>query len=66
MSNLRSALQRAVESTRQTARFYRPELDALRFFALLSVFFCHAPSIGHMLHGSKWQRPVTENLPIAI
>ena len=30
-------------STTSVSRFYRPELDALRLFAFLSVFVCHAP-----------------------
>jgi peptidoglycan/LPS O-acetylase OafA/YrhL len=33
------ALQRSVEPV--AARFYRPELDVLRFFAFFSVFFYH-------------------------
>lgn len=35
---------------RSPSRFYRPELDALRFLAFLSVFFCHMlptrPTVG--------------------
>lgn len=31
-----------VDQRRGSGRFYRPELDALRFFAFLSVFFEHA------------------------
>jgi peptidoglycan/LPS O-acetylase OafA/YrhL len=30
------------ESSGKAARFYRPELDGLRFFAFLAVFFSHA------------------------
>jgi peptidoglycan/LPS O-acetylase OafA/YrhL len=42
------------------ARFYRPELDALRFVAFLCVFLCHAlpfPGSGHSasLEGPAWR-----------
>jgi peptidoglycan/LPS O-acetylase OafA/YrhL len=30
-------------------RFYRPELDALRFFAFLAVLLHHGPTPGHFL-----------------
>jgi len=68
MSTSLSATHRseAAESIRRTPRFYRPELDALRFFAFLSVFICHGPSIGPMLNGATWQRLIAENLPILI
>jgi peptidoglycan/LPS O-acetylase OafA/YrhL len=39
------------QSTISTGRFYRPELDALRFFAFFLVFFSHAiPLKGHSPH----------------
>lgn len=37
-------------------RFYLPQLDALRFFAFLSVFFLHTlPSIDVENHAGRWQ-----------
>lgn len=38
-------------------RFYRPELDALRFFAFLAVFICHASqnaSVSSAVSGHSW------------
>ncbi|MGA7565344.1 MAG: hypothetical protein WBW53_04650, partial [Terriglobales bacterium] len=32
-----------------TKRFYRPELDALRFFAFLAVLLHHGPAGRHLL-----------------
>ena len=38
-------------------RFYRPELDVLRFFAFLSVFFCHGlPFAKSPSEGLGWRR----------
>src|ERR1019366_7648286 len=33
-------------TVKAAGRFYRPELDALRFFAFLAVFLHHGPSYG--------------------
>ncbi len=40
-------------SGRPSGRFYRPELDALRFLAFLSVFFCHALPFDDPKHAHK-------------
>lgn len=36
------------------SRFYRPELDVLRFFAFLSVFLCHGLPAFNLGHFSGW------------
>ena len=40
-----------------TSRFYRPELDALRFVAFLCVFACHALPYPESLHSASIQGP---------
>lgn len=45
-------------ATAKQKRFYRPELDAFRFFAFLAVFLCHAlptDSGRQAHHGAAWQ-----------
>lgn len=45
-------------SVTKEARFYRPELDVLRFMAFMSVFFCHALPFDNAKHahaGRVWQ-----------
>jgi len=40
------------------AAFYRPELDALRFFACLSVFIHHSGGTRNFIVTNPWTRPV--------
>jgi peptidoglycan/LPS O-acetylase OafA/YrhL len=40
-----------------TSRFYRPELDALRFVAFLCVFACHALPYPESLHSASIEGP---------
>jgi len=45
---------------RRAASFYRPELDALRFFACFAVFFHHVGVTRNFLVNNRWVRPVQQ------
>jgi peptidoglycan/LPS O-acetylase OafA/YrhL len=45
------------EAGPDTSRFYRPELDALRFVAFLCVFACHALPYPESLHSASIEGP---------
>jgi len=50
---------------RRTAqRFYRPELDVLRFFAFFAVFICHGPRPLSNPPVGSWQQQVVTNFSI--
>lgn len=44
----------------RSERFYHPELDALRFFAFVLVFLCHAMPSKYVLASFGITGPVTE------
>jgi peptidoglycan/LPS O-acetylase OafA/YrhL len=50
----------SLDPPKQQATFYRPELDALRFFACLGVFVHHVGSTRAFLLRNRWTRPVEE------
>jgi peptidoglycan/LPS O-acetylase OafA/YrhL len=43
-------------SARASGRYYRPELDVLRFFAFLSVFLCHVLPGAEVANHTGWWR----------
>lgn len=46
----------SVEHPEKTkAHFYRPELDALRFFAFFCVFFHHGPGLSTAARAAQWK-----------
>jgi len=61
VSDSRSMLEEAVASVShagpQNSRFYRPELDALRFVAFLCVFACHALPYPESLRSASFAGP---------
>jgi peptidoglycan/LPS O-acetylase OafA/YrhL len=48
----------AVETRRAT--YYRPELDALRFFSFFCVFLHHGPDFNFQVHAATWKIAVGE------
>lgn len=46
-------------SNKRSGAFYRPELDALRFFACLCVFVGHVAETRHFLSYNPWISPFT-------
>lgn len=45
-----------VEPSREAkTHFYRPELDALRFFAFFCVFFHHGPELSTAVRAAQWK-----------
>ncbi len=57
-------LAQAPEPRGTHRRFYRPELDALRFFAFSCVFLCHGPALDLTQDAAKSHRAATRFLAI--
>ena len=53
------------ESTSRLPRFYRPELDVLRFFAFLGVFFVHGPAYSLPAYATAAQKETLRHFYIA-
>jgi len=43
---------------RKAASYYRPELDALRFFAFPSVFIAHSPTLNYGSSSQLWKQEI--------